>query len=84
MFSNTFFWYRLHMTTSSLTQKDIEIANRIRRLRKKNELTQEQLAEKVHVSTTHIGLVETGKRRASLKTLQRIASALGVKLKELF
>jgi transcriptional regulator with XRE-family HTH domain len=72
------------MTTSSLTQKDIEIANRIRRLRKKNELTQEQLAEKVHVSTTHIGLVETGKRRASLKTLQRIASALGVKLKELF
>ena len=72
------------MTTSSLTQKDIEIANRIRRLRKKNELTQEQLAEKVYVSTTHIGLVETGKRRASLKTLQRIASALGVKLKELF
>ena len=41
MFSNTFFWYRLHMTTSRLTQKDIEIANRIRRLRKKNELTQE-------------------------------------------
>ncbi len=72
------------MSGTRLTNKDIEIANRIRRLRKKKELTQEQLAEKVHVSTTHIGLVETGKRRASLKTLQRIASALGVKLKDLF
>lgn len=72
------------MSTTKLTKNDIEIANRIRRLRKKKELTQEQLAEKVHVSTTHIGLVETGKRRASLKTLQRIASALGIKLKDLF
>ena len=72
------------MSAAKLTNNDIEIANRIRRLRKKKELTQEQLAEKVHVSTTHIGLVETGKRRAILKTLQRIASALGVKLKDLF
>lgn len=72
------------MTGTKLTQNDIQIAKRIRRFRKQKELTQEQLAEKVHVSTTHIGLVETGKRRASLKTLQRIASALGVKLKDLF
>lgn len=72
------------MNGTKLTQNDLQIANRIKRLRKQKELTQEQLAEKVHVSTTHIGLVETGKRRASLKTLQRIASALGVKLKELF
>lgn len=72
------------MATGKLTQNDLLIAKRIRRLRKQKELTQEELAEKVHVSTTHIGLVETGKRRASLKTLQRIASALGVKLKDLF
>lgn len=72
------------MTGTKLTQNDLQIAKRIRRLRKQKELTQEELAEKVHVSTTHIGLVETGKRRASLKTLQRIASALGIKLKDLF
>lgn len=72
------------MTGTKLTQNDLQIAKRIRRLRKQKEFTQEQLAEKVHVSTTHIGLVETGKRRASLKTLQRIASALGVKIKDLF
>lgn len=74
----------ISMTGTKLTQNDLQIAKRIRRLRKQKEFTQEQLAEKVHVSTTHIGLVETGKRRASLKTLQRIASALGVKIKDLF
>ena len=59
------------------------LGRRIRKFRKKSGLTQERLAEKVHVSVTHIGLVETGKRRVSLKTLQKIASALGVKAKDL-
>ncbi|MBI4065338.1 helix-turn-helix transcriptional regulator [Candidatus Gottesmanbacteria bacterium] len=71
------------MEEAKITQKDIQLGKRIRRFRKKADLTQEKLAEKVHVSTTHIGLVETGKRRVSLKTLQRIASALGVKVREL-
>lgn len=43
----------------------------------------EQLPDKVRVSTTHIGLVETGKRRVSLKTLQKIATALKVKTRDL-
>ncbi len=66
-----------------ITGKDIALGRRIKRFRKKSGLTQEKLAEKVKVSVTHIGLVETGKRRASLKTLQRIASSFGVKVKEL-
>ncbi len=71
------------MAEVKITQKDIQLGKRIRRFRKKVDLTQEELAEKVRVSTTHIGLVETGKRRLSLKTLQKIASALGVKVKDL-
>jgi len=67
-----------------ITQNDIALGKRIRRLRKQTGLTQEKLAEKIHVSATHVGLVETGKRRFSLKSLQRIATALGVKLKDLF
>jgi len=66
-----------------ITKKDIALGKRIKRIRKAVGLTQERLAEKVHISTTHIGLVETGKRRASLKTLQKIASVLGVKTKDL-
>lgn len=71
------------MAEVKITQKDVDLGKRIRRFRKKAGLTQERLAEKVHVSTTHIGLVETGKRRVSLKTLQRIASALAVKVRNL-
>lgn len=61
----------------------MSVGKRIRRLRRRSGLTQEELAEKVDVSVTHIGLVETGKRRMSLKTLQRVASALGIKTREL-
>lgn len=66
-----------------ITNKDVRLAKRIRRLRKQKGLTQEQLAEKVRVSTTHVGLVETGKRKFGLKTLKKVASALGVKVKDL-
>lgn len=68
---------------SLITKKDIALGKRIKKYRKLAELTQEQLADKVYVSTTHIGLVETGKRHVSLKTLQKIASALGIKANEL-
>lgn len=71
------------MTEIKITKKEIQLGKRIKKLRRKTGLTQEQLAEKVNVSTTHIGLVETGKRRVSLKTLQKIASVLGIKVKEL-
>lgn len=68
---------------TKLTQKDVALGKRIRKLRDKADITQEELATKVKVSTTHIGLIETGKRRVSLKTLQRIAYALGVKVKDI-
>lgn len=64
-------------------KKDAAIGKRIKRLRNKVGLTQEGLAEKIGVSTTHVGLVETGNRRMSLKTLQKVASVLRVKVKDL-
>ena len=67
----------------SVTQKDVALGKRIKKARRKAGFTQEKLAEKVNISTTHLGLVETGKRRVSLKTLQKIASALGVMAKDL-
>ena len=66
-----------------MTQKDISFGKRLGRARKKAEFTQERLAEKTGLSTTFIGLLETGQRRASMKSLQKIASALGVKGKDL-
>lgn len=66
-----------------VTKKDSIIGRRIRRFRRRAELTQEQLSEKVNVSTTHIGLVETGYRRMSLKTLQKVARVLKIRVKDL-
>lgn len=71
------------MTDTKITNKDIQLGKRIKKFRKRADLTQEDLAAKIHISTTHIGLVETGKRKVSLRTLQKIASALGVKTKDI-
>lgn len=66
------------------TKKDYRLGRKIQRIRKDKELTQEKLAEKVGVSTTWIGYIETGYRRPNLKMIYKIANALGVKVKDIF
>jgi len=60
------------------------IGERVRRARKNKDITQEKLADMVGVSTTYIGFIEQGQRLPSIKTSDKIARALGVKLSELF
>ncbi len=47
-------------------------------------MTQSYLAEKVGVSMKFIQFIEAGNRKPSLKTIYRIARALGVEVKGLF
>lgn len=54
------------------------LGKRIRFERKKLNLTQEQLAELINVSTTYIGLVERGERSLTLSKLVQVANSLGV------
>lgn len=56
----------------------VEIGNRIRTLRKAKELSQEQLAEQIWISTTHMSHIETGSTKLSLPVLVDIANALAV------
>jgi len=70
--------------TAKTTQQDYELGRRIQKVRKQKGLTQEQLAEKIRVSTTFIGYVETGYRVPNLKMIYKIARALGVKVKDIF
>lgn len=56
----------------------LALGKRIREERKKLNLTQEQLAEKIDVSTTYIGFVERGERSITLGKLTCIANVLGV------
>lgn len=72
------------MEDRKITNKDIKFGRHLQKVRKSMGITQEGLADKIHVSTTFIGLVETGKRKPSLKTLQKIAIVLKVNIKNLF
>ncbi len=54
------------------------LGKRIRSERKKLNLTQEQLAELINVSTTYVGLVERGERSITLSKLVQVANSLGV------
>ena len=54
------------------------IGNRIKTMRERANLTQEQLAELVDISPTHMSVIERGVKTPKLDTFVRIANALGV------
>jgi transcriptional regulator with XRE-family HTH domain len=60
------------------------IGKKIREARKKKNLTQEQLAEIIGVTSTYIGFVEQGQRVPSIKTADKISRALNIRLSDLF
>lgn len=62
-----------------------QVRNNIRKLRfHHNEMTQEQLAEKVGVTRQTIIAIESAKYSPSLELAFRIARAFGVPLEEVF
>lgn len=69
------------MKTQSMIYK---LGSKIRILRKEAGLTQEQLAEIVNVSVNFIGYIERGERAPSIYTVEQLAQALDVDLKDLF
>lgn len=60
-----------------------KIGQRIRKFRKANHLSQEQLAEKTGISVTHLSHIETGNTKLSLPVFVNIAEILSVQTDEL-
>ena len=60
------------------------IGDSIRRSRKAAKLTQEALAEKVHLNPKYIGEIERGEKIISIEALMRIAETVKVPLSEFF
>lgn len=56
----------------------MNLAQRVRRLRKHRRLTQTQLAEKLGVTPAYISQIETGIRQPSLSLLNHLGDILGV------
>lgn len=59
------------------------VGKRIREIRKKQGLTQEQVAEKAGMDFTSIGAVERGVRSLSLKSLYKVVQALNVPMEDI-
>jgi transcriptional regulator with XRE-family HTH domain len=61
-----------------------DFGERVRFLRKAAGLTQEELAERSKLHPTYIGQVERGERNLSLTCIEKLATGLGIEIKELF
>jgi transcriptional regulator with XRE-family HTH domain len=62
----------------------VAVGERIRLLRKGQNLSQEKLSEKAGISAPFLGFVERGQKQVTLVTLKSIADALGVDVAVLF
>lgn len=60
-----------------------QIGQRIRKIRKAHKLSQDELASKVGISTTHMSHIETGNTKLSLPVLVDLADALQVRVDDL-
>ena len=56
----------------------IALGKRVRYIRRCQDITQEQLAEMVGISTSFVGHIERGTRVLSVDTLYKLCTALGV------
>lgn len=62
----------------------ILFGQRLRQLRRQNNITQERLAEFIGVSVDLISNIERGINAPSFETLEKLAEILDVPIKELF
>lgn len=60
-----------------------KIGQQIRKIRRAHGLSQEELAEKVNISTPHMSHIETGNTKLSLPVFVDIANALEVRTDDL-
>ncbi len=60
-----------------------QLGSALKRRRKALNLSQEELAGKLHLERGYISMIETGRKTPSLETLESICSALGIKIYEL-
>lgn len=73
------------------TEKNLKDANlqirfgeKVRRLRYRKDMTQEELAVKAGLHRNYVSDMERGTRNVSLKAIEKVAKALSVKERDLF
>lgn len=56
----------------------VKLGERVRKQRILNQLTQEQLAERTGISTSFVGHIERGEKKASIETIVALCNAMEV------
>lgn len=67
-----------------MPETKIMLGKRIRTLRRINDLSQEELAEKANVSGKYVGEIERGRANITIDILGKISTGLDVEISELF
>ena len=62
----------------------LNFGKRVREERLKQNLSQEELAEKAGVHRTYIGMIERAEKNITLTNIEKIALALGIEIPKLF
>ena len=61
----------------------MQVASQVREMRRARHLSQRQLAGRMQVPRTYISKIENGKAIPTLGSLERLATALGVEMRQL-
>ena len=56
----------------------VKLGERVRKQRILNQMTQEQLAERTGISTSFVGHIERGEKKASIETIVALCNAMAV------
>ena len=71
--------FPLHSGMKTTRKKLVGVSVAIREFRQQAGLSQDELADRMDMSTPYISMLESGKRYPSIEMLIRIAFALGVR-----
>ena len=62
----------------------VQFGKNVSKLRKNQDLSQEQLAHKSGLHRTHIGMIERAERNITLLNIEKLAKGLEISIDELF
>ena len=62
---------------NNISSSDQKISQRLRRIRKRGDMTLEELAKMTYLTKGYLSKIETGKKVPPVATLTRISNAIG-------
>ena len=62
----------------------MKFGQNLKHIRKRMNMTQEELATKMEISQSYLSDIENGRKNPSIKTVKKLADGLGVSVNELF